>query len=152
MICVSSSECKMSGLNLASFEIIFRLVDCVSLSETALSLGHIGDGFIASRLFWMANYTPMFQRECTIESEHGDKSVLSLVAFGVLTGLVWVSKGVLDAEFSAQFLCGDHCHFPLFSSFLYARTSSPLASCNGRELHFPLWAGEDWGLTTWGDD
>lgn len=112
---------ETSGLNLAYFEIIFRLVDCVSLSET---LPRDWTTWVMAVVVWKANYTPVFQRKFKIELEHGDETALSLVGFGLLMGLAWVSKVASGAELSAQSLWLPLSFPPLFLFFLYAHSSS----------------------------
>ena len=110
---------------MAYFAITFRLVDCVSLSETALRLDHMGDGFIITKVVSKGRLQTRFQREFKIELEHGDEDALSLVASGLLIGVAWVSKGVPDAKFSAQSL-----QLPLsFSSYACFSFMPPPLSC-----------------------
>lgn len=80
----------------------------------------------------------MFQRKFKIELEHRDKTAISLVAFELLIGLAWVSKGVSGAELSAQSLWLPLSFPPLFPFFPLCSYLLSLTICNDDELHFPL--------------
>ena len=53
----------------------------------------MGDGFIKRTVVLNSQLLTMFQREFRIGVELGDKTAPSLVAFALLIGLAWVSKG-----------------------------------------------------------
>ena len=108
----------------------------------------MGDSFIITRVFSNGQLQTVFQREFKIEPEHEDKR-LCLVASGLQISSTWVSKGALDAAFSAQSFCGRHCHSPPVPVSLPPQASS-LSLCKDGVSHFFSLRQQE--VTSQGDD